>query len=228
MISRLFFLCLLFSSLSFAEILFEPIGGFTRGLLEDAQDAAPNEVKIESRDKDGFVYGLRLGKVFSIGHEVSTFAKLTLAGEYLTGDLDQGTPKDYAPGITPIPESWNFQQYGVILGLELPYIPRLWVGYIFDYNVDLTASLAPTTINVELEGSGVKYGFGVFLSRYISLNFEYQSIELEQISQSGMGTFNLSSEHDVNTYTVSISFPFSLFSSSFDFDRNLVDYGPRN
>ena len=92
---------------------------------------------------------------------------------------------------------------GFFVGYELPAMVRFWGNYVFN----LEGVDDDNSNNKLTDGSGMVFGVGFKAVSFISLNFEISNLKTTKAEWSGVES---DMDADYNTYTLGVSFPFSI------------------
>ena len=192
-------LALGFSSAAQAGLLIEPYLGYHIGALaRDPIGGTP-----ESTDTmTGTALGLRLGYKF--------------VGPWVALDATQGSGKwkDGTPGSS-LETDYTTNQLGLVAGVDIPFLFRVWGGYGLQNNTKLKAITSQSgATDTMYYGSYLKGGIGLSMIPFISLNVEYIMNSYQKLDNStGNGKVDVDSVYSNfkdNVILVGISVPFNL------------------
>lgn len=166
----------LLSTPAWAGLYLEPYVGYLEST--DNSSVTASGVTLSGKaNYHGVIYGGKLGAEYSI---------IAAGGDFLGGSLQGGGA------------STNMQNIGAFVQVSLPMLIKLSASYYFS-GKEKSSGITGT-------GTGYKVGFGFNIVPFVSLNFDYLSMNYDSLSGGGV-----SSGYDkISGGIVSISIPISL------------------
>lgn len=190
---------LLFSSLfafnASAELLLEPVVGYSLGLSGKVHeaDASGGGTVVENKFSGGggVSYGGRLGYQ-KLGFQVGL--------DYLHSTIN---PDDKA-----FKSNLDINEWAAFVGFEFPILFRVYGAYIFSADgqgkYDTGSSFEKLTLK---DGSGFKAGLGFTLLPFLDINFEYRNTTFGEWKA---GSTKVEGDVDANIYMIGLSLPFTI------------------
>ncbi len=190
----LLFTTLFFVQPSQADLLIEPVVGYSMGLngtINGATSGAATLQKDDFKGGSGASYGGRLGYQ-KLGFQVGL--------DYLHSGIN---PSDKA-----FKGNIDTDEWAAFVGFEFPVLLRVYGGYIFSANGSGKYDSGTGVEKIELNsGSGFKAGLGLTLLPFLDLNFEYRKGTFTELKSAG---YKFEADTDYSVYMVGLSLPFQL------------------
>lgn len=92
-------------------------------------------------------------------------------------------------------------EIGIFAGYEFPILVRGWVGYYFSNKTKFKE------VDAEYKGSTTELGVGFTTLPFLSVNFMYRMVKLDELSSSSL---TVPAKSDANEFVVGISLPLNL------------------
>jgi hypothetical protein len=176
----------LMSEVSWASLLLEPYGGYS--LSGTMNTTAGNVGKFQ-----GIGFGARIGFTF-------------LKSLFIAADGSYLPSMDITDSVS-ITSKPTIMRAGAVLGFSAPMFPiRFWGGFNF---MDSLKWSDPTFGDTTLSGNSFKFGLGIKIVHFFSLNGEYIINSYSDLSISGF-TGALTDKITGKSIFVSLSFPFNI------------------
>ena len=186
---------LIFSFTAKADLLIEPVVGYSLGLSGEIKEVNTNSVSVEgnkfSGGGGGPSFGGRLGYQ-QLGFQVGL--------DYLHSSIN--------PGDKAFKSNLDINEWAAFVGFEFPILFRVYAAYIFSADgagkIDAGSAFEKATFK---DGSGVKAGLGFTLLPFLDINFEYRR---GTFGEWKAGATKIEGDVDYNIYMVGLSLPFTI------------------
>lgn len=191
----LFALSIFFISPARAELLLEPVVGYSMGLKGSFKEGSVSGGGTTTENKfsggSGPSFGGRLGYQ-KLGLQVGL--------DYLHSTIN--------PSDKEFKSNLNMNEWAAFVGFEFPILFRVYAAYIFSADAegkyDTGTSFEKLTLK---DGSGLKAGLGFTLLPFLDINFEYRR---GTFGEWKAGSTKVDGDVDYNIYMVGLSFPITL------------------
>jgi hypothetical protein len=184
-----------FTTQARADLLIEPVLGYSTGLKGEVKAATVPGVGTINKNTfsggGGGSFGGRLGYQ-KLGFQVGL--------DYLHSSIDPAD-KDFKGNL-------SIDEWAGFVGFEFPVLFRVYAGYIFSANgtgkYNTGSSVDKLTLS---DGSGVKAGLGFTLLPFLDINFEYRH---GTFSKWKAGSISVDGDVDYNVYMIGLSLPIQI------------------
>lgn len=193
------FVCLTlfsFSSVAQANLGIEPYAGY--GLM------GTNSAGSQSDTYTGFGLGAKVDYTFMNLIYVGVDGAFLPALSYTTNNAGMG-----------LTGTSSTMKVGAVAGLKFGFPLRIWVGYNFIDNLNLTGTQISIPITYQLSGSSFKFGAGFSVIPLLSINVEYFMENYSSLTMTALGATSTQALTGTNAFSggflfVSASVPISI------------------